>query len=352
MASRKEVTEKLLRVRTERTNLGTHYSIVFGFPPIEDSLEFIRAALKANATDYRATHSLRELIKYVPIAIVACMENFYRNAVQELIDHGDPYAARATKLIQNADVKPDYEILLAIQGRRFTLGEFVSHTMPLSSLEGINRVLAGLLDQDFLSLVKKVDLESKLWERTHLTIRRLEDKAPEIFDGVKRTIELRNAFAHEPPDLLSPDDDLINEIAEGFESTKLFLIAADVYFFRLLHAGEPEAPTQSEMNQYASMKFHEAEAKLEEQLKIYKEFLDPPEVQRLNEFQRYWREFADKRAKLLAHWPDGGTIMPTVIASELKSFTETRIEEVERAIDQERRLRMPLRKPYSTHRKK
>jgi uncharacterized protein YecT (DUF1311 family) len=309
--------------------------------------------VKENRSNYPATYALRDLTKYVPIGIVACMQTFFRNIVQELTDCEGPYAVRAAKLIRDADVKPDYEILLAIQGKRFTFGEFVSHAVSLSSLESINRVLSGLLDRDFLSLLKEVDLESKRWEREDLGVRQLGDSAPKIFDAVKHTIELRNAFAHEAPDsLMSPDDDLIDDIAHGFESTKVFLIAADIWFFRLLYPGEPEAPTQAEMNERGYKRFREAKARLEDVLKRYKGFLSPDRVRELDEFQERWIEFAARRADFEANEYRGGTIMPTIRASQMESFTQMRIEEVERAIEKEQRLRTPLPKPYARHRKK
>lgn len=71
----------------------------------------------------------KELVKYIPIATVACFEAFFRSAYKELIDFGKPFSDNAIKFNQSKNVKFDFEIINAIQTKTVTVGEFISHIL-------------------------------------------------------------------------------------------------------------------------------------------------------------------------------------------------------------------------------
>ena len=98
-----------------------------------------------------------EILKYIPISTVSCIEAFFRTVYAELIHHGKPFTDNMEKLNELKNTKLDFEILKAIQYKAFTLGEFISHVLPLNNLNDINRVLSILMNIDFLDSLKNYD---------------------------------------------------------------------------------------------------------------------------------------------------------------------------------------------------
>ena len=92
---------------------------------------YIRLIALERAFENRATTN-EELIRYFPIALVACIESYFRTTIKELIDSGDPYVNNAGKLAEK--LKFDYDIVKAFQGKKISLGEFVSHMVSINNL--------------------------------------------------------------------------------------------------------------------------------------------------------------------------------------------------------------------------
>lgn len=95
-----------------------------------------------------------ELLKYIPIGYVACIEGYCRLAVKTLIDKGEPYLDRVAKL-DELQFKP--KTVAAIVANKISLGDYVSHLIPLNNLQDINRVFSVLADEDALTAIKRID---------------------------------------------------------------------------------------------------------------------------------------------------------------------------------------------------
>src|SRR5690606_16325028 len=102
----------------------------------------------------------KELVKYIPIATVACFEAFFRSVYKELIDFGKPFSDNAIKFNQSKNVKFDFDIINAIQTKTVTVGEFISHILPCNNFDDINANLSTLADIDFADQIKKFQRES------------------------------------------------------------------------------------------------------------------------------------------------------------------------------------------------
>jgi hypothetical protein len=90
-----------------------------------------------------------ELIRYFPVALIACVEGYFRMVIKDLIDAGEPYLTNAEK--PASSLKLDFSLLRAVHGRTITVGELVAHSVRLSRLEHIETVLSGLLAKGFLN---------------------------------------------------------------------------------------------------------------------------------------------------------------------------------------------------------
>jgi hypothetical protein len=57
-----------------------------------------------------------EVVRYFPVALVACIEGYFRMMVRDLVDAGDPYLANSEKAAST--LKPDFSILRALHGKK------------------------------------------------------------------------------------------------------------------------------------------------------------------------------------------------------------------------------------------
>ena len=91
-----------------------------------------------------------ELFKYVPVIVVAQVERYFRSTVEYLIDNEPECRARAAAL----DVSFGIEEVLAIGGKVVTVGQFIAHTIRISSMDDIKGVMTKLLGNDFYFILK------------------------------------------------------------------------------------------------------------------------------------------------------------------------------------------------------
>jgi hypothetical protein len=83
-----------------------------------------------------------EFYRHIPVGLVACTEGYFRMVIADLIDHGSPFRENAGKF---PNITFSLDTALALQKQSVSVGEFVAHLLPLSSLEDINRTLTTLL---------------------------------------------------------------------------------------------------------------------------------------------------------------------------------------------------------------
>lgn len=265
-----------------------------------------------------------ELMKHFPIAIVAHMESLFREFVKELIDFGYPYSKNAENL--KAEIKFDFKIVTEIQGKTITIGDLISHLLPLSKLEYINHTMTTLIGEDFLNRLKSVvdswpDDKSQTYEPI------IKD-ASKVYQDVEKTFELRHIYCHEftSNDLVEPEI-----IKRCFDNTRLFLEATSCLIRHLIAPNAPK--TQAAMNQLAIDEFNQAEAEMN---KIYEQVLNVLSIGRkwqLEEVQNQWVDFRQKQVSFLAKNFQGGSIFPLIYYSEMNSLTNQRINELKKILE-------------------
>jgi hypothetical protein len=346
--NKKAVAGQLLEIKAQRAGqFGGRYTLHSALHNIALAQKFAVELLAAEEKKKEInSYALTLLAQHLPIMMVATMQSFFRDAVAELIDHGEPFAARAAQLIDSSNLNVDYPIFLAVQKKKFTLGQFISDTIRLSSLEAINATLSILVDRSFLDSLKDEKLNSKLWESERVSIRQIGDDPGPIFPSVKRIIEIRNSIAHES----DPVDGraTLEEITRCCAGTKVFLIGAETHLFRILHPGELEFPNNYEMKEYASRQLRKAEDTLQRVLEEYKNRLARlPEYYKdnkdtykrllddcseraleLDNLQKRWSEFAKLSATFAANEYKGGTIYGLIYMRDLEASTLARIQEL------------------------
>jgi hypothetical protein len=78
-----------------------------------------------------------KLLEYVPVKIVACFEQFFRDEYKEIL-----YNPKTKKRLKEVDAfknaKFDFDIIGAFEDNTISLGDYLSYLVPCSKLEDIN----------------------------------------------------------------------------------------------------------------------------------------------------------------------------------------------------------------------
>lgn len=263
-----------------------------------------------------------ELLKYFPIAMVACIEGYFRLVIKEIIDSGEPYIENASKLVEKG--RFNYDVAKAFHGQKISLGEFVSHMVSINNLSGISTNMSALLDVDYFEELSTVhdrwahEIHGKPKKPIIENIKDLKQK-------VAKTFELRHIFCHELANKNSIDR---TEIENCFNATLVFIKAADEYHYQKLF---PNAPlSQSDMNQQAASDFSNAKKKLETLNAKIAEILPRDRNEEYLETHKLWQIFRDKDAEFHANEYKGGSIWPTIYGSTAAASTEQRVKVIEK----------------------
>ena len=276
----------------------------------------------------------KELVKYIPIATVACFEAFFRSVYKELIDFGKPFSDNAIKFNQSKNVKFDFDIINAIQTKTVTVGEFISHILPCNNFDDINANLSTLADIDFADQIKKFQRES-IFDHVNDNSKLFIENSEQIISDIKRTFELRHIFCHEFATNLRIDKD---EILRCFNNSRIFLNQTNDFIWNLIYPNAPE--TQADMNNYASETFDKADTELTELILTIKEASKEHSYMTLNidlldKSISEWEKYRDVKAELDASLVEGGSMYPSIYAGSLTTTTKEKIESLknEYAID-------------------
>lgn len=297
-----------------------------------DDIEYVFNKSLKNNGDYD-----KELLKYIPIATVACFEAFFRSVIKELIDFGKPYSDNAIKFNQSKNVKFDFDIINAIQAKTVTVGDFVSHILPCNNFDDINSNLTILTGMDFTESIKSFKKES-IFEFIIDTSKSFINNSDQIIADIKRTFELRHIFCHEFATNVKIDKD---EILRCFQNSKIFLNQTNNYIWDLIHPNAPE--TQADMNIQTSENYKEIDKELIDLISTIKEATKGNSYTTLDVFRfdttiKEWGKYREVKAEVDASYFEGGTISPLIYANSLITTTKEKIESLknEYAIDLKR----------------
>ena len=77
-------------------------------------------------------------LAYYYVAAIAPIEVYFRWEIKRLIDSGDPRYLNNLK-VDELPLKITHELLVAVHGKRITIGELVAHSVGLSNLEASSK---------------------------------------------------------------------------------------------------------------------------------------------------------------------------------------------------------------------
>jgi Lysozyme inhibitor LprI len=262
-----------------------------------------------------------EVFRYFPVALIACVEGYFRMAIKDLIDAGEPYLSNAEK--PASSIKLDFSVLRAVHGKTITVGELVAHSVQLSRLEHIEAALSSLLGTSFLQALRAT---TNRWahEVKGEPATPILTEPDKVFADVARIFELRHIICHE---IASAYEIESEEVARCFESCVTFLRAADEFVSETIRPGAPL--TQTDMNIAAGKSLSEKQMQLAEAVETLRFRLDAAELVAFDEAQVKWQLYCDAWAHFVAgERATGGTIWPLIYAGAAEAVVERRLEEV------------------------
>ncbi|MBX3621278.1 MAG: DUF1311 domain-containing protein [Rhizobacter sp.] len=261
-----------------------------------------------------------ELTRYFPVAMVACIEGYFRLAIKELVDAGEPYITNAER--PASSIKLDFTLIRAVHGKAVTVGELVGHSVPLSRLDHIESTMSSLLGVSFLDRMRTI---ADRWKHE---VRGAEEKPilsnpDEVFSDVAKAFELRHIICHE---IASAHEILYSEVARCFENCIAFLRAADELVSETLHPGAPL--TQSAMNIAAGESLADARQSMEQAASALRVRLSGDDLVAFDEAQTSWEKACTAWAEFDAMQVKGGTMWPAVRAESEAALVRSRTHEL------------------------
>lgn len=164
-----------------------------------------------------------ELMRYFPIALVALIQGFFRNAIKELINNNDEYKINAS---QKIDAQFSIHAVVAIEKQELTIGEIISNTIPLSSLDNIYSTLNTITDKTFPRYLKTYKLKCPGCKSEYTP----EEMIPALFEDLSELFSCRNILAHETADNIELLESMVEQ---WFQSVGVFLLVSDQVVARL-----------------------------------------------------------------------------------------------------------------------
>lgn len=181
MVNKRDYVVEILNKRSRTPKQTTRYEqFLTRYTLIVEAFEFLRVQRHINR------EVKIELLKYISIGSVACIEGYFRTAMKDLIDCGLPFTDNAKKLDNN--IKFDLETVFKLGSAKVSIGEFISHLPSMSSLDDINRTMSKIIDSDFLNSVK---------EFKHEEFGKLEDTAKYLKEDIDNVFYSRHIYCHE-----------------------------------------------------------------------------------------------------------------------------------------------------------
>ena len=264
-----------------------------------------------------------ELLRYYPIALAACLESWFRLAICELVDSGEPYLGNARQILRREAF--DYDILVGLHGQTITIGEVISHHPAISRLGNVISTMDSLMGENFRKSVSEVHDRWKVEIEKQPNVPIVAD-IDETFRNVDRTFELRHIFCHETATAIEVGCD---EIKRCIDHTATFLKASAELISQTLF---PDAPlTQTDMNIASHEDYKKERNSLDLLLETIAAVLSDKRKERFAAANKAWESFLEASVEIDGLEYEGGSIRPTVealAATQLARERRTQLEEL------------------------
>ena len=245
-----------------------------------------------------------KLFEYVPVKIVACFQEFFRDKYKGLIN--DPSNRDKLKDVKAfANVKIDLDVIGAFQESEVSMGDYLSYIIPCSKIEDIDNALTPLLGFKFLEKLRETY------------------DAKDLLNTISKIFKLRHMYCHEVPYVEELDSEKITLM---INSALDFLSMAGMTILSENNA----CMTNGDMIEMAKASFETVETELDDLINKIKH-VTPEEGNILSvnlDYMESWKKFRDDKAKAEASIVEGGSMYPLLYLSSKESTTKALIKEL------------------------
>lgn len=261
-----------------------------------------------------------DLLKYIPIATINIIQNYFKAVISDLINLDSPYRDRLSKFNELKNYKLDFAALPQIKSKSITTGEFISHLIDFNSLDEINDYISILIGNDFLNILKNYEEINKFnFYEDNFT--KFKDNVDNIYADVQKMFEMRHIFSHELATNVVFADEVIHRC---FHNSVIFLNVSDNYINKLIHPNLMLTNVQISDYFHNEMLVHkETLNKLVEKINTNIEDDMKPVFDKANE---HWKVFADIDIKARLKLFEGGSIYGAEYASLMSVKLKRRVE--------------------------
>ena len=266
-------------------------------------------------------HGLTELLRYFPIALVACIESYFRLAMKDLIDSGEPYLSNSKRLLSGE--RYDFEILKGLHGQTVSIGEVISHHPSINNLEQVISLMNTLMGGEFRSKICNVHnrwaVEVKKQPKQPII-----ENVNETFCYVEKTFQLRHVFCHEIATAIEIEAE---DIGKCVDHTTVFIKASDEVVSQTLY---PNAPlTQTDMNLESYEDYQRERELLDSLLGRVTEVLSGKQREKFHDANKAWESFVEASIAIEGLEYEGGSIRPTIVNLAATRFVRERKRQIE-----------------------
>ena len=272
----------------------------------------------------RLDPTAHELLRYYPTALIACVEAYFRLAIRELIDSGEPYLSNSRQLLRREGY--DFDILIGLHGEKITIGDVISYHPSISSIGHVIAIMDKITDTDFRKAIAEVH------DRWNVEIEK-KPKKPIIFDidetlgYVGRTFELRHVLCHETATAIQIETE---EIDKFIYHTSIFLNASDELISQMLF---PDAPlTQADMNETSYAEYEKERESMGILVNTISNVLSVKQNEQFALANKAWEKFFKSSVEVEALYFEGGSIAPTIANVAGAQLVRDRKKQLERLL--------------------
>ena len=258
------------------------------------------------------------LLEYVPIKIISCFEEHFRQIYKEIID-----IPKYRKNLKNVkffkELRMDFDVINAFQNNLVTLGDYLSFYFSCTSIEQVFNQLEQLLEVKIKDKLinKLVDIE----KQTSVP----EDEARKnvllYIESVEIIFKARHILCHEGAFGYKIDNPMAKQM---IDDAVLFIRMLDELISDILYPRYDY--TQAAMNSEAIAAFNKADEELEGIIQNIKNQKDDFEY----DFSYFdaWKNFRKCKAESAAKICEGGSMYPCLYYMSLENTTRQFISQL------------------------
>ena len=254
------------------------------------------------------------LLEYVPVKIVACLEEGFRKQYQSIID--SPFYRINLKEVKSLkDTKFDVDIISAFEDNEISLGDYISYLLPCNSIQDIINNLNELLGINFRDGFKEF-----LVEEIELTDIENEN---EMFKWLDYLFNVRHIICHEA---FKPTDLDNYKALKMIDSACAFLYASERYIGKQLCSPDYLSGPDSKM--FALAMFEKTDGELNEMIAKLIDWGKESDIPVLFDYIDSWRMYREQKARSDAFPFEGKTGYLYAYMNSLLETTKLKIKEL------------------------